>query len=178
MSSPSKLPQQENEAEEEEDEETQEHSTLLSHPSPLPPQQSPSSSHHRLAGAIYQIVSFTAVGLLIALASGAFAYSLRGRLNGSNDDDFLHVPLPGLRDPRLLKYFGGLGPYIGGEYVPSSEGCQVTQVHMIARHGERYPTLGMGLQIAMFARNVSGITGFKGALSFLNGWSLESDGWL
>ena len=139
---------------EEEGEEEEEHGTLLTHPSPLPP-QSHSSSRLRLAGAIWQIVSFTAIGLLIALASGAFAYSLRGRLRGDDTQDFIHVPLPGMRDPHLLKYLGGMGPYIGGEYVPPSDGCEVTQVHMIARHGERYPTLSMGLQIAMFARNIS-----------------------
>ena len=154
---------------------SQERGTLLSHPSPLTPH---AASRRRLAGAICQIVSFIAIGLLIALASGAFAYSLRGRLQGDDDQDFIHVPLPEMRNPSLLKYFGGMGPFIGGEYVPPPEGCQATQVHMISRHGERYPTLSMGLQIAMFAQNVSRAQGFKGLLSFLNDWSLESDGWL
>ena len=71
-----------------------------------------------------------------------------------------------------------MGPFIGDEYVSPGEGCQVTQVHMICRHGERYPTLGMGLQIAEFAQNVSLYKGFRGSLSFLNEWDLESDGWL
>ena len=72
-----------------------------------------------------------------------------------------------------------MGPFIGGEYVSPGRGCKVSQVHMIARHGERYPTLSMGLQIAAFARNVSlQKGGFSGSLRFLNGWDLESDGWL
>src|SRR5271170_2384746 len=165
------------EEEEEEEDETlpsqalDEHGTLLSHP------LSPTTSRRRLAGALWQIISFTLIGLLIALASGAFAYSLRGRIR-NDDNDFLHVPLPGMRDPSLLKYFGGMGPFIGGEYVSPGDGCKVSQVHMIARHGERYPTLSMGLQIATFARNVSLQGGFSGSLRFLNGWDLESDGWL
>src|SRR5271170_3401924 len=63
----------------------------------------------RTIGAIWQITAFTTVGLLIALASGAFAYSLRGHLKGSQLD-FIHAPIPGLRNPSLLRYFGGLGP--------------------------------------------------------------------
>ena len=121
-------------------------------------------------------MSFTAIGLLIAFASGAFAYSFRGRIH--NGDDSVHVPLPDMRNPELLKYFGGMGPYLGGEYVTPGEECQVTQVHLLSRHGERYPTLRMGLQIALFAHNISTYTGFSGPLSFLNEWDLDSDGWL
>jgi acid phosphatase len=142
----------------------EEEATLLTH-------DQPRNSYGTL-GAILQVVTFTVVGLLIALASGAFAYYLRGHL--TSEDDYIHAPLPDL-NPSLLKYFGGMGPYIGGEYVPPPEECKVTQVHMISRHGERYPTRNMGSLIARFAANISGFE-FDSELSFLNDWKLED--WL
>lgn len=71
-----------------------------------------------------------------------------------------------------------MGPWIGKDYVPVREGCKVTQVHLISRHGERYPTRGMGSHILRFAQNVTSHKGFKDVLSFLNEWSLETDHWL
>lgn len=129
-------------------------------------------------GAVWQIVTFTIVGLLIALASGAFAYTLRQQKN--SEVDFIHAPLPGLKNPTILRDFGGMGPYIGGEYVfPPSE-CKVSQVHMISRHGERYPTTHMGSTIAKFAKNISSLPShnFRKGLSFLNGWTLARDNWI
>jgi acid phosphatase len=121
-------------------------------------------------GAIWQIAMFTALGLLMALASGAFAYSFRDRI--SSEVDYIHVPLPDL-NPSLLKYFGGMGPYIGWEYVAPE--CPVSQVHMISRHGERYPTKTMANSILKFAANISGFE-FNSKLSFLNHWKVED--WL
>jgi hypothetical protein len=122
-------------------------------------------------GALWQIVGFFSIGLLIALASGAFAYSFRTRT--PTDADFIHAPLPGLKNPALLRYFGGLGPYIGGEYIGVPKECKVTQVHMISRHGERYPSTRMGNSIALFVQNITGKTGFHKSLSFLNDWRYE-----
>jgi hypothetical protein len=126
-------------------------------------------------GAIWQVTIFTVIGVLIALGSGAFAYLFR---QGLTEYDFIHVPLPDMHDPRILRYFGGLGPWIGWEYFPPPEECTVTQVHMISRHGERYPTRGMGNKIIRFAQNISSHQGFGGALDFLNEWTIESDNWL
>ena len=132
----------------------------------------------RIIGAIWQITAFVAVGLVIVLAGGVFTYSIyKAR---SEQEDIIHAPLPGLKNPLLLKYFGGMGPYIGGEYVDPPEVCQVSQVHMISRHGERYPTIGMGALIARFAENISRLPSdnFNSHLSFLNGWNLDTDNWL
>lgn len=126
-------------------------------------------------GAIWQVTVFTIIGFLIALGSGGFAYLFRHRIN---DYDFIHVPLPDLPDPTILRYFGGMGPWIGWEYVPPPEECKVTQLHMISRHGERYPTAGMGRHLLQFAQNISSHHDFKGALSFLNEWTVETDQWL
>jgi acid phosphatase len=71
-----------------------------------------------------------------------------------------------------------MGPWIGQEYIGVPETCRVSQVHMISRHGERYPTRHMGSQIAAFANNISSIKGFSDSLEFLNDWTLESDDWL
>lgn len=149
----------------------EERDTLLTRP--LPPQRSP----NRILGAILQIITFTAIGLFIALASGMFAYSLRSRIK--SDHDFIHAPLPGLRNPSLLKYFGGMGPYLGGEYIKPPNECTVSQVHMISRHGERYPTKNMGSAISQFASNISNLSNnFHGDLSFLNNWTLSTSNWL
>lgn len=142
----------------------EERDTLLTHDQP--------HKSYRTLGAIWQVATFTAVGLLIALASGAFAYSLRGRL--TSEPDYIHAPLPEL-NPSLLKYFGGMGPYIGGEYIAPTKECKVTQIHMISRHGERYPTSNMGREIARFAENISGFS-FNSKLTFLNDWNISQ--WL
>jgi len=133
----------------------------------------------RTLGAVWQIVIFTILGLIIAFASGAFVYHLRARLKAASTPGFVHAPLPGVKNPSILKYFGGNGPYIGGVYVPPPEQCTFTQLHMISRHGERYPTTGTGALIANFARNISGLQdNFYSDLEFLNGWTLETDDWL
>ena len=59
---------------------------------------------------------------------------------------------PGLRagavtqDWNILYHLGGNGPWVEkhedvvGSGIAVPEGCQVEQVHMMARHAERYPT--------------------------------------
>lgn len=54
-------------------------------------------------------------------------------------------------DWNILYHLGGNGPWVekiidvveGGIGVPS--GCEVEQVHLMARHGERYPTRKAGM---------------------------------
>lgn len=149
----------------------EERGTLLPHPLPI------QHSSNRTLGAVLQIVIFTTVGLLIALAGGAFAYSLSRRLKSTHD--FVHAPLPDMHNPSLLKYFGGMGPYIGGEYVNPPIECKVSQVHMMSRHGERYPTNNVGAAISKFASNISTLSNnFQGDLLFLNNWTLLTSNWL
>jgi Histidine phosphatase superfamily (branch 2) len=131
-------------------------------------------------GAISQIILFTIIGLIIALASGVFAYSLRGRVISNKMADFVHSPLPRMKNPSLLKYFGGMGPFMGGHYIKVPDSCQVNQVHLLSRHGERYPTNGMGNIIMRFAQNISVVEGnnFESTLAFLNNWKLTTNDWL
>lgn len=150
----------------------EERDTLLTHLDEPPPKRSST------VGAVCQIAIFTVVGLLIALASGAFSYTLRSHIKDSGAD-FIHAPLPRLRDPSLLKYFGGMGPYLGGKYVAPPDQCKVTQVHMMSRHGERYPTTHTGSIIAQFAKNISEASGdFTSRLEFLNEWTMATDDWI
>ena len=92
-----------------------------------------------------------------------------------------------LREPafNVLRTFGNLAPMFS---VPSSDpgfnlpgasplappGCSITQVHLVHRHGARYPTSGSAP--ADFAAKVHNATvngtGFSatGELEFLNTW--------
>ena len=146
----------------------EERETLLAHGNLVQPA--------RTVGAIWQIVVFTIIGLFIALVSGALAYSL-GRSMRNSGVDFVHAPLPDLKNLALLKYFGGMGPWIGAEYIGPPSECKVTQVHTISRHGERYPTGGMGESLSQFANNILNHR-FESSLSLLNNWSLAADNWL
>ncbi|KAF2689583.1 phosphoglycerate mutase-like protein [Lentithecium fluviatile CBS 122367] len=83
------------------------------------------------------------------------------------------------RDWNILYHLGGVGPWVektvdvveGGIAVP--EGCEVEQVHMMARHGERYPTKSVGRRIkALFERMKSSGISFKDDLAFFNDWDL------
>jgi Histidine phosphatase superfamily (branch 2) len=150
--------------------------TLLVHGDPKKPKW---GMRPRL-GACFQIAAFILVGLLILVVSGLLAYYTLHNDKAPQPIDFVHAPLPDMKNPGLLRYFGGMGPYIGGEYTPVPHSCSVTQLHMISRHGERYPTSGMGVHIEQFAANVAKAPelNWNSELGFLNGWSLESDGFM
>lgn len=130
-----------------------------------PPQQTGSSR----TGAWYQVVGTLFLALLIAIVSGLFTLILlhKHREHG----DYTHVPLPKLNDPKILRYLGGMGPYIGGSQYPPPP-CLVTQLHLLSRHGERYPTTTMARAVIRFANNISGNT-FHGDLAFLQNWKFE-----
>ncbi|XAO23465.1 hypothetical protein I312_102243 [Cryptococcus bacillisporus CA1280] len=86
----------------------------------------------------------------------------------------------------VFKYWGNLSPWYS---VPSSfyglndtsplvpDGCSITQVHLLYRHGARYPTSGAGP--STFAAKLATATaqggGFNatGDLSFLNTWTYK-----
>ena len=83
------------------------------------------------------------------------------------------------KDWNILYHLGGNGPWVekvidvveDGIAVP--EDCEVEQVHMMARHAERYPTVtaGRNQKAVVDKMRNSGIR-FTGNLAFFNNWSL------
>ncbi|KAF8472654.1 multiple inositol polyphosphate phosphatase [Kalaharituber pfeilii] len=82
---------------------------------------------------------------------------------------------------NLLYHLGGNGPWVqrvdnlvkGGIDVP--KGCKVDMVHMMSRHGERYPTQSAGERmITLVNRIKSSQQQKKGSLAFLNNWDYFS----
>ncbi len=63
----------------------------------------------------------------------------------------------------------------GVNEYPLPGGANISQVHVLHRHGSRYPTTGAGVQ--RFGTALSTLiakgnaTGFQGNLSFVNTWS-------
>ncbi|EPQ60549.1 phosphoglycerate mutase-like protein [Gloeophyllum trabeum ATCC 11539] len=85
----------------------------------------------------------------------------------------------------VIRYWGNLSPWYS---VPSSthglpdaspedpDGCSINQVHLLHRHGARYPTSGAGpASFAAKLHNTSTTTGFSasGPLKFLNTWTYK-----
>ncbi|KAL5364971.1 histidine phosphatase superfamily [Aspergillus floccosus] len=92
------------------------------------------------------------------------------------------VPITGHSDgAEIFKHMGNLSPYMpnpsgfGVNEYPLPAGANITQMHMIHRHGSRYPTSGNA--VATLKDRVSelleGGTKFKGDLEFLNSWTYE-----
>ena len=86
------------------------------------------------------------------------------------------------KDWNILYHLGGNGPWVEkvidvvdtGIAVP--EGCQVEQVHMMARHAERYPTKAAGRnQRAVVEKMKNSGVHFTGDLAFFNSWDLFWD---
>ena len=81
----------------------------------------------------------------------------------------------------VLRSFGNLSPVFASNFgLPDDvtervpDGCELTQVHLLHRHGARYPTSGsqpVALAAKLLNQTVNG-TGFTatGPLSFLNTW--------
>jgi Histidine phosphatase superfamily (branch 2) len=154
--------------------------TLLVYEEPKKPGWGSSIMKRPRLGALYQVCAFLLVGLVILATSGLLAFYTLHNDKAPEPVDFVHAPLPDMKNPGLLKFFGGMGPYIGGEYTPIPQSCQVTQVHMISRHGERYPTSGMGAHIEEFAANIAKAPelNWNSQLGFLNEWTLARDGFM
>ncbi|KAL4962495.1 allantoate permease family MFS transporter [Aspergillus stella-maris] len=78
---------------------------------------------------------------------------------------------------NLFYHLGGYGPWIekvDGEVegIEPPGGCVVDQVHMMARHGERYPTKSAGRRhLDLLHRIKEYNLVFNGTLSFLNNWT-------
>lgn len=77
---------------------------------------------------------------------------------------------------NIIKYLGGSGPYLqrpgyGISTDLNDNQCNVEQIQMISRHGERFPSLGDGKffnEILDFFKNYN--NEFKGDLEFLNNY--------
>ncbi|THC90417.1 hypothetical protein EYZ11_010116 [Aspergillus tanneri] len=87
-------------------------------------------------------------------------------------------------DWDLLYHLGGNGPWIekrdgetAAQGIGPPEGCSIGQVHMMSRHGERYPTKSAGSHhLALLNRIKEADVIVNGSLSFLNNWTyLTSD---
>ncbi|CCM05833.1 uncharacterized protein FIBRA_08069 [Fibroporia radiculosa] len=83
-----------------------------------------------------------------------------------------------------MRYWGNLAPWwsVGGAFgLPDTtpqipESCELTQVHLLQRHGARYPTDGSGpSQFAATLNSIANSTGFTatGPLAFLNTWTYK-----
>ncbi|KAE8374873.1 phosphoglycerate mutase-like protein [Aspergillus bertholletiae] len=83
-----------------------------------------------------------------------------------------------VNDWNILYHLGGNGPWIekiDGPEIPGLEppnGCVIDQVHMMSRHGERYPTKSAGSRhLELLNRIKEADVVFNGSLSFLNDWT-------
>lgn len=83
------------------------------------------------------------------------------------------------KDWNVLYHLGGNGPWVekvidivdSGIAIPN--GCEVEQVHMMARHAERYPTRAAGRnQKAVVEKMKSSGVVFTGSFAFFNRWEL------
>jgi acid phosphatase len=79
-------------------------------------------------------------------------------------------------DWNILYHLGGDGPWVEkiqdnfpDATVEPPKGCEVKQVHMLSRHGERYPTTGLGQNMQKVLDKMKKGKPY-GDLEFLNTW--------
>lgn len=78
---------------------------------------------------------------------------------------------------NLLKFTSSLGPYSDrvsyGVDRNTPAGCEVDQVHMLMRHGERYPDAFLAVEYVAALEKLYGskIKTWSGDLAFLNEWT-------
>ncbi|PHH90290.1 hypothetical protein CDD83_4058 [Cordyceps sp. RAO-2017] len=85
----------------------------------------------------------------------------------------------GKDDESIFKRMGYLSPYspspgFGVDEYPLPAGAEVVQLHMLSRHGARYPTTGAN--VATFGERIANASGDfnpKGPLAFLKHWKYE-----
>ncbi|KAK2809384.1 hypothetical protein FQN50_003843 [Emmonsiellopsis sp. PD_5] len=92
----------------------------------------------------------------------------------------LHTTVPVLgqsrEDSSIFRRMGNLSPYFpcpsgfGVEEYPLPEGTNISQVHLLHRHGSRYPTVNSGTR-AWAEKILANADQFTGNLSFLRDWS-------
>ncbi|KAI5809992.1 histidine phosphatase superfamily [Peziza echinospora] len=122
------------------------------------------------------ILCFAASVLFLISPEAFLTYSLSPL--GIYEKTTGHAPSKGW---NLLYHLGGNSPWIpkidgivdGG--IDPPKGCTVDMVHMMSRHGERYPTQGAGSKMITFVNRVKGSgVELKGPLAFLNNWDFLS----
>ena len=84
-----------------------------------------------------------------------------------------------------LRYWGNLSPWFSVDSAANGlphaspqipDGCELTQVHMVQRHGARYPAAGdPPSEFAAALFSAANSTGFSvsGPLDFLNTWTYK-----
>ncbi|KAJ5623231.1 hypothetical protein N7490_011836 [Penicillium lividum] len=81
---------------------------------------------------------------------------------------------------NLLKYMGSFAPYSNrasyGVDRNTPEGCEIDQVHMLMRHGERYPDAIFGEEfVKVLDKMNSSVSTYAGDLAFMNEWTYYVD---
>ncbi|KAE8140786.1 histidine phosphatase superfamily [Aspergillus pseudotamarii] len=120
----------------------------------------------------------TATGSAPFLAETNPAFSSHGTYI-ANDPLVTDQPISGAQGRNVFHHAGNLSPYFSSEdgfgvdEYPLPAGANITQMHMLHRHGSRYPSSSEGFP--SWAEGIKNSTTagnrFKGALSFLNEWS-------
>ncbi|KAJ9482516.1 hypothetical protein VN97_g10913 [Penicillium thymicola] len=92
------------------------------------------------------------------------------------------VPIIGETDgAEIFKHMGNLSPYLpnpsgfGVKEYPLPSGSNITQMHMVHRHGSRYPTSSSSVATLpdRIAELLGNGTRFTGNLAFLNSWEYQ-----
>ncbi|OJJ45779.1 hypothetical protein ASPZODRAFT_143661 [Penicilliopsis zonata CBS 506.65] len=88
-------------------------------------------------------------------------------------------PIQGANGQNIFHWMGNLSPYypsvdgFGVEEYPLPSGTNITQMHLLQRHGSRYPSSSEGL--ATWGEKIMNLTAkgtkFTDNLAFLNDWS-------
>ncbi|MCJ1350130.1 MAG: hypothetical protein MMC33_000111 [Icmadophila ericetorum] len=93
-----------------------------------------------------------------------------------------YEPIQGdTNNQSIFQLMGNLSPYFpnptgfGVDEFPLPAGAKIEQLHMIARHGSRYPTSNSSVQVfgETIQSTVKNGTKFTGNLTFLNDWSYK-----
>ncbi|GKZ28335.1 hypothetical protein AbraIFM66950_003592 [Aspergillus brasiliensis] len=90
-------------------------------------------------------------------------------------------PIRGAKDRNIFHHMGILSPYypradgFGVDELPRPKGSNITQMHMLHRHGSRYPNKNEGDDFANWAKALANATAhgavFKDELSFTHDWT-------
>lgn len=77
---------------------------------------------------------------------------------------------------NVVRFLGGAGPYVQhpgyGISTDIPDQCTLEQVHLLSRHGERYPSKGVGKKLESIVTKVNNYNQtFKGELAFLNDYT-------
>ncbi|KAI2827372.1 hypothetical protein CBS133816_6481 [Aspergillus niger] len=90
-------------------------------------------------------------------------------------------PIRGGKDRNIFHHMGILSPYypradgFGVDEFPRPKGSNITQMHMLHRHGSRYPNKDEGDDFANWIKAITNATAhgavFKDELSFIHDWT-------